>query len=74
MASVTGMDFDRAWKSCYTDQNSVAARRCAGAERGASMPVNMKAVIADTFAQMVRHESLDKITVKALIDACHISR
>lgn len=38
------------------------------------MPVDMKSIIADTFLKMVRHEGLDKVTVKALINECHISR
>ena len=38
------------------------------------MPVDMKSIIADTFLHMVQHGNIDKITVKALIDACHISR
>ena len=38
------------------------------------MPVNMKNIIADTFAKMVEKENVDKITVKALISECHISR
>ena len=38
------------------------------------MPVDMKAVIAGTYLQLVQHGNVDKITVKALIDACHISR
>lgn len=37
------------------------------------MPIDMKNVIADTFAAMVKQKGLDKVTVKALIDACHIS-
>lgn len=38
------------------------------------MPVDMKSIIADTFLHMVQHGNIDKITVKALIDECHISR
>ena len=38
------------------------------------MPVDMKNVIADTFAEMVKQGNVDKITVKALIEECHISR
>ena len=34
----------------------------------------MKSIIADTFFLMVQLGNIDKITVKALIDACHISR
>lgn len=38
------------------------------------MPIDMKAVITSTFLNMVKHKGIDKITVKALIDACNISR
>lgn len=38
------------------------------------MPVDMKNVIASTFAAMAKQKGIDKITVKALIDACGISR
>lgn len=38
------------------------------------MPIDMKTVIADTFVSMVKQKGIDKITVKALIDACSISR
>ena len=38
------------------------------------MLVDMKAMIAGTYLQLVQHGNVDKITVKALIDACHISR
>ncbi|MGI6255220.1 MAG: hypothetical protein ACOYJZ_06265 [Acutalibacter sp.] len=38
------------------------------------MPAQMKEKIADTYAQLLCGSSIDKITVKALIDACHISR
>ena len=38
------------------------------------MPVDTKAMIAGTYLQLVQHGNVDKITVKALIDACHISR
>ncbi len=38
------------------------------------MPVEMKNLIAATFTDMVRQKGIDKVTVKALIDACHISR
>lgn len=38
------------------------------------MPVEMKAVISTTFMSMVKQKGIDKITVKALIDACNISR
>ncbi|HJB16423.1 MAG TPA: TetR family transcriptional regulator [Candidatus Blautia excrementipullorum] len=38
------------------------------------MPVNMKNIIADAFAKMAKKKGIDKITVKALIDECNISR
>ena len=38
------------------------------------MPVDMKNVIASTFATMAKQKGIDKITVKAMIDACGISR
>ncbi len=38
------------------------------------MPIDMKTVIASTFVTMVKQKGIDKITVKALIDACGISR
>lgn len=38
------------------------------------MPADMKKNIADTFVQMIRRGNIDKITVKALIEECHISR
>ncbi len=38
------------------------------------MPVDMKMVISSTFMSMVRQKGIDKITVKALIEACNISR
>lgn len=38
------------------------------------MPIDMKNVISETFISMVRQKGLDKITVKALIEACNISR
>ena len=37
------------------------------------MPVDMKNLIAETFASMVKQKGIDKITVKALIEECHIS-
>lgn len=36
--------------------------------------MDMKRMIAQTYADMVKHGNVDKITVKALIEACHISR
>lgn len=41
---------------------------------GLPVQVNRKNVIADTFVNMVQRSGLDKITVKALIEECHISR
>lgn len=38
------------------------------------MPADMKTIIADTFQQMIRKNDIDKITVKNLIEQCHISR
>lgn len=38
------------------------------------MPGDMKAKIADTLHELLRHKDLDKITVKELVDACNISR
>lgn len=38
------------------------------------MPADMKAIIADTFTQMIRKGDIDKITVKNVIEKCHISR
>lgn len=38
------------------------------------MPVDMKNIISSTFISMVKQKGIDKITVKALIDACNISR
>jgi len=38
------------------------------------MPVNMKQLIADAFFGMAAQKSLDKITVKDLVEACGISR
>lgn len=39
-----------------------------------NMPVDMKGVIAEAFLKMIQRIGLDKITVKALIEECHISR
>ena len=41
---------------------------------GVFMPVDMKNIISSTFISMVKQKGIDKITVKALIDACNISR
>ena len=38
------------------------------------MPIDMKLVIAGQFKELVRRSNVDKITVKALIEECHISR
>lgn len=38
------------------------------------MPHNMKITIAETFVAMLRHKSVDKITVKDLVETCNISR
>ena len=38
------------------------------------MPIDMKNVIADAFASLIQRQNVDKITVKALIEACGISR
>ena len=38
------------------------------------MPVDMKMLIAQAYMEKVKHEDVDKITVKSLIEACHISR
>ena len=38
------------------------------------MPPDTKALISETFREMVRQKGIDKVTVKSLIDACQISR
>ena len=38
------------------------------------MPVHMKQVIAETFAQMAQTQPIDKITVTDLVEQCGISR
>lgn len=38
------------------------------------MPVDMKAKIAETLYELLKHKPLDKITVKELVDTCNISR
>ena len=38
------------------------------------MPGDMKAKIADTLNEILKHKELDKITVKELVEACNISR
>ena len=39
-----------------------------------NMPVDMKLLIAETFGKLAQRGNIDKITVKALIEECHISR
>ena len=38
------------------------------------MPIDMKGIIADTLLAMTKQKGIDKVTVKALIEECHISR
>ena len=38
------------------------------------VPVNMKQMIFDAFIALSREKSVDKITVKDLVETCHISR
>lgn len=38
------------------------------------MPADMKAIIADTFTELIQQGDVDKITVKNVIEKCHISR
>lgn len=38
------------------------------------MPGDMKSKIADVLNELLKHKKLDKITVKELVEACHISR
>lgn len=38
------------------------------------MPVNMKSMIANAFVTLSKTKDVDKITVKDLVEACHISR
>ena len=38
------------------------------------MRMSTESLIADTFVDMLEKEDLDKITVKRLIEECHISR
>lgn len=38
------------------------------------MPIDMKNIISNTLVSMARQKGIDKITVKALIDECNISR
>lgn len=38
------------------------------------MPVDMKAMIAQKLGELLEQKNLDKITVRELVEACHISR
>lgn len=38
------------------------------------MPVDVKRMIAETFEELIKHRSIDKITVKDLVESCKISR
>lgn len=38
------------------------------------MPVSMKRTIAEAFLTLARQKAVDKITVKDLVEECHISR
>ena len=38
------------------------------------MPANMKSMIAQSFMELSKTKDVDKITVKDLVEACHISR
>lgn len=38
------------------------------------MPVSMKEMISDTFLDLINRKSIDKVTIKDLVDACGISR
>ncbi len=38
------------------------------------MSTNMKSVIAGTFFEMIKQKGIDKVTVKDLVEQCHISR
>ena len=38
------------------------------------MPADMKNIIGEAFVKMVARKGIDKITVKSLIEECHISR
>lgn len=43
-------------------------------KEGVRLPVNMKEAIAKAFMEISKTKSVDKITVKDLVEACHISR
>lgn len=38
------------------------------------MPINMKAVIAETFVELMRRKNIDRITVRDVVEACGVSR
>ena len=38
------------------------------------MPINMKAVIAETFVELMKHKNIDRITVRDVVEACGVSR
>lgn len=38
------------------------------------MPIDTKSMIADAFLQMMQQKSLDKITIKDIVECCKISR
>ena len=38
------------------------------------MPIDTKQLLVDAFKRLAQTRDIDKITVKALIDECHISR
>lgn len=38
------------------------------------MSTNMKSIISETFFRMVKEKGIDRITVKDLVETCHISR
>ena len=38
------------------------------------MPLDVKAAVAGAFLELIRHKSVDKITVKDLVEVCGISR
>ncbi len=41
---------------------------------GDIMPADMKTIIADTYTRLIQKGDIDKITVKNVIEECHISR
>ena len=38
------------------------------------MPLDVKRMIAEKFAELLEHEKIEKITVKQLVSECNISR